>query len=354
MRDWKLVRLSPQDSLLTAMEVINRTAYGIALVVDDRDRLLGTVVDGDIRRAVLRGTSLQSPVEGSMKVNPVTAEADQAPEAYLSLMLSHKIQQLPLSGKAGEVVALVLLKDLQSELAGGLKAVIMAGGLGTRLRPLTDATPKSMLPVGDRPMMEHVLDRLCESGIHEVVVSTHYKGEVIQDHFGDGSSLGVNIQYVNEEQRFGTIGGLRLMRAHLTEPFLVINGDILTSLDFSVMRLFHHQHQAEMTVAVRKHDVHVPYGVVQVEGSSVVGLDEKPTMALFINAGIYLINPGVIDSIPEGRSFDATDLIMTLIRNQRRVEAFPVLEYWKDIGHHPDYEQANADLQAGRMGRASQ
>ena len=203
-------------------------------------------------------------------------------------------------------------------------------------------------------MMEHVLDRLRESGIHEVVVSTHYKGEMIQDHFGDGTSMGMTIRYVNEQQQQGTIGGLRLVRGQFTEPFLVINGDVLTTLDFSAMRLFHHQHQAEMTVAVRKHDVHVPYGVVQVEGASIVGLDEKPTMSLFINAGIYLINPGVIDSIPEGRPFDATDLIVTLIRNHRRVEAFPVLEYWKDIGHHPDYEQANADLQAGRMGRASQ
>jgi dTDP-glucose pyrophosphorylase len=336
------------------MEVINRTSLGIALVVDERDRLWGTVVDGDIRRAVLRGASLQSPVEGAMKARPVTAEADQTPEAYLTLMLSHKIQQLPLIGKSGEVVGLVLLKDLQSELAGGFKAVIMAGGLGTRLRPLTDTLPKPMLPVGDRPIMERVLEGLRESGIHEVVVSTHYKGELIQDHFGDGSALGVEIRYVNEEQRFGTIGGLRLMRAHLREPFLVINGDILTTLDFSAMRVFHHQHQADMTVAVRKHEYQVPYGVVQVEGTSIVALDEKPALPLFVNAGIYLINPEVIECIPEGRSFDATDLIMTLVGSKRRVEAFPVLEYWLDIGRPPDYEQANADLRAGRMGQASQ
>jgi len=354
MRDWRPSRLSLQDSLLTAMDIINRTSLGIALVVDEHDRLLGTIVDGDIRRAVLRGLNLQSSAGDAMRGNPVTAQAGQAPEAYLNLMLAHKILQLPIVGPSGAVVSLVLLNDLHAELAGGLKAVIMAGGLGMRLRPLTDAVPKPMLPVGDRPMMEHVLDHLRQSGIHEVVVATHYKGEMIQDHFGDGASLGMAIRYVNEKQQYGTIGGLRLVREQFTGPFLVINGDVLTTLDFSAMRIFHCQHQAEMTVAVRKHDLHVPYGVVQVEGSSVVGLDEKPTMDLFINAGIYLINPEVIDAIPEGQQFDATDLILTLIHSQRRVEAFPILEYWKDIGHHPDYEQANADLHSGRMKRGTQ
>lgn len=354
MRDWRPARLSTKDSLLTAMAVINRTTLGIVLVSDDRSRLLGTVVDGDIRRAVLNGLSLDTCLERVMNVNPIMAVTDEAPEVYLNLMVSHEIQQIPLLDKAGEIIGLELLKDLQVKLAGGLKAVIMAGGLGTRLRPLTDAIPKPMLPMGDRPIMEHVVERLRESGIHEVVVSTHYKGEMIRDHFGDGSSLGVDIRYVNEEQRFGTIGGLRLMRAHLTEPFLVVNGDVLTSLDFSAMRAFHDQHQADMTVAVRRHGFLVPYGVVKVEGTSIVALDEKPTMPLLINAGIYLINPGMIDYIPDGRSFDATDLVAELIRNKRRVEAFPILEYWVDIGNPPDYERANADLQAGRIGKTSQ
>ena len=349
MRDWKPSRLSPQDSLLATMEVINRTSYGIALVVDDRNRLLGTVVDGDVRRAVLRGLSLQNPVEGAMRKIPVTAEPDQPPEVYLSVMLSHKVQQLPIIGKTGEVIGLVMLQDLHSELVGELKAVIMAGGLGTRLRPLTDAMPKPMLPVGNQPIMEHVVKRLRESGIREVVVSTHYKGEMIQNHFGDGSSLGVDIRYVNEEQRFGTIGGLRLMREHLKEPFLVINGDILTTLDFSAMRAFHTQHRADMTVAVRKHNLCVPYGVVQVQGESVVALEEKPTVPLFINAGVYLINPEVIELIPEKRSFDATELIAALIQEKRRVAAFPVIEYWMDVGQPLDYEQANADVQNGRI-----
>lgn len=350
MRDWKAARLFPNDSLLSAMESINRTTYGIVLIVDSQDHLLGTVVDGDIRRAVLAGMSLESAVDKVMKVNPVTAEANQAPETYLNLMLAHKVQQLPLLEKEGKVLGLILLKDLHSEFAGELKAVIMAGGLGTRLRPLTDSRPKPMLPLGDRPIMEHVIAQLRESGIREVVVSTHYKSEVIQNHFGDGSACGLTMKYVNEEDRYGTIGALRLMRDQLQEPFLVINGDILTTLDFSAMRIFHSRHHADMTVAVRKHDFHVPYGVMQVEGEAVIGLQEKPTMALFINAGIYLMNPEMIDYIPEGQFFDAPDLITKLIENKRRVVAFPVIEYWVDIGYPRDYEQAIVDFNAGQIG----
>jgi len=350
MRDWRSVRLSPQDSLLKAMEVINRFMLGIALVVDDRERLIGTVVDGDIRRAVLRGDTLQSPVERAMKVNPVTAEIDQASEVYLNLMLAREIQQLPLVTEGNKVVGLVLLRDLHSELASGLKAVIMAGGLGTRLRPLTNAVPKPMLPVGDRPLMAHVLERLREGGIHEVVITTHYKSEMIREHFGEGSALGLNIQYVNEEQRFGTIGGLRLIREALREPFLVINCDVLTSLDFGAMRVFHSQHAAEMTVAVRKHVLTVPYGVVSVKEESVISLEEKPLIQLFINAGVYLLNPEVVGFIPDSGPFDATDLIAKLIREKRRVAAFPILEYWMDVGQPTDYEQANADVRSGRIG----
>lgn len=225
----------------------------------------------------------------------------------------------------------------------------MAGGLGTRLRPLTDSQPKPMLPLGDRPIMEHVIAQLRESGIREVVVSTHYKSEMIQNHFGDGSACGLTMKYVNEEDRYGTIGALRLMRDQLKEPFLVINGDVLTTLDFSAMRGFHARHHADMTVAVRKHDVHVPYGVMQVEGEAVTGLQEKPTMALFINAGIYLMNPDMIDYIPEGQPFDAPDLIAKLIEHKRRVVAFPVIEYWIDIGELPHYQQAKMDVQTGRI-----
>lgn len=354
MRDWKLVKLSPSDSLLVAMKVIDLATFGIGLVVDEAEHLVGIAVDGDIRRAVLKGISLETPVEKIMNAKPVTAPPGQTRETYLDLMLATNIQQVPLVKPSGQVVGLELLKDLRSELVTGIKAVIMAGGLGSRLRPLTDSHPKPLLPVGNRPIMEHVLERLHGSGIREVVVSTHYKSEMIEEHFGDGSSCGLTIKYVKEENRFGTIGALRLMREQLKETFLVMNGDVLTTLDFSAIQQFHRNQDADMTVAVKKHSLYVPYGVVQVQNETVLGLEEKPTLSVFINAGIYLINPDMIDFIPEGQAFDATDLIGKLIKEGRHVAAFPVIEYWMDIGHPTDYEQADADVRAGRMGERLQ
>ena len=349
MRDWRAAKVSPEDSLLKTMAVINQTTYGMALVVDEQDHLLGAVVDGDIRRAVLGNMSLDTPLEKVMKRNPVTAPQGHAAEVYLDLMLSNNIQQLPLLGEEGKVLGIVLLKDLHAELAGGLKAVIMAGGLGTRLQPLTNSQPKPMLSVGEKPIMEHVLDRLRKSGIREVVVSTHYKSELIQDRFSDGASCGLEINYTREEHRLGTIGSLRLLRNQLREPFLVVNGDVLTTLDFSAIHHFHHAQKADMTIAVKKQSFHVPYGVVKVEREWVLGLEEKPSFSMFINAGIYLINPDVIELIPDGVAFDAPELIDKLISLRMRVSAFPVLEYWIDIGKPADYEKANTDMSEGRI-----
>ena len=346
-RDWTESRCSAGDSLLSAMKTLAESRTGIVLIVDDQRRLLGTLVDGDIRRAVLSGGRLEDPIGRAMNRSPITAKTDQPLQSYLDLMVQHVVQQLPIVDDENKVVDLILAHDVDSVLATGPKAVIMAGGLGTRLRPLTDDLPKPLLPVGERPIMDHILSQLQDGGIREVVVSTHYKGEMIQEHFGDGSAMGLDIQYVSESERYGTIGSLRLMRDQLKEPFVVINGDILTKLDFSAMASFHYQHRADMTVGIRQYDFDVPYGVTHVQDGWVRGLEEKPKVSLFINAGVYLINPDVIDYIPEGKPMDATDLISELVAENRRVAAFPVLEYWLDIGQTRDYERANTDLESG-------
>jgi len=219
----------------------------------------------------------------------------------------------------------------------------MAGGLGSRLRPLTEDLPKPMLPVGGKPLMELVIEKLRQVGIRRVNVTTHYKPEKISEHFGDGSSFGVSLNYVNEEKPLGTGGALGLIDEP-NETMLVINGDVLTQVDFRAMLLFHQEHQADMTVAVRQYDIKVPYGVIECIGAKVCSLKEKPEINLLVNAGVYLLEPTVYRFIPNGKHFNMTDLIQWLLDAGRTVASFPIIEYWLDIGQVVDYEKAQTDV----------
>jgi NDP-sugar pyrophosphorylase family protein len=222
--------------------------------------------------------------------------------------------------------------------------VIMAGGRGQRLRPLTDDMPKPMLPVGGRPLMERIVEQLHDSGIDHIVVSTHYKPEKIVEHFGDGSGFAVDMTYVQEEEPLGTGGVLGLIPAS-TEPILVINGDILTSVDFRALHRYHQEHAADMTVGVRQFAFEVPYGVVKTDGSRVLRIDEKPRLTLFVNAGIYLVEPTVHRFLGQGVSLSMPDLIQTVIEAGLTVVSFPVLEYWIDIGRIDDYKAAQTEAE---------
>ena len=224
-----------------------------------------------------------------------------------------------------------------------LQAVVMAGGFGTRLSPLTDELPKSMLPVGDRPILEIIIEQLRQSGISRVNLATHYKKDIIARHFGDGQAFGVEIQYVEEDQPLGTAGALSLLAAS-DEPMLVINGDILTHVNFRNMLEFHREHQADMTVAVRHHEYQLPYGVVTTDGLKIKSISEKPMVRHLINAGIYLLHPSVRQYIPSGQRYDMPDLIEKLLEDGRRVVSFPIGEYWIDIGQAEDYQKARADV----------
>ena len=215
----------------------------------------------------------------------------------------------------------------------------MAGGKGSRMRPLTEEVPKPMLPVGDQPLVEIILHQLRDAGVKRVHMTTHHKSEKIYKYFGDGSDFGVELSYVSEDRPLGTAGGLGLMKAP-EETLLVINGDILTEVDFRAMVAYHREQRADLTIAVREFDLQVPYGVVECEGAVVRHLREKPLLKFFVNAGIYLLEPVVHRYIPNGQRFDMTDLIQDLIDQGRSVASFPVLEYWLDIGEPLDYERA--------------
>ncbi|HTA40617.1 MAG TPA: nucleotidyltransferase family protein [Candidatus Acidoferrales bacterium] len=347
--------ISATSTIGDAIACIDRSGrVSIALIVDDERRLLNTVSDGDVRRGLLAGLAMTAPVTKLLAIKatssrplPVTAPPGLDAEVMLDLMRARGVRQIPIVAPEGRVLDVITLGDLFSEEPRALQAVVMAGGFGTRLRPLTEDVPKPMLPVGGRPLMELIIDQLRDTGVRKINITTHYQAEKILDHFGDGSSFGVDISYVNEESPLGTGGALGLMQPP-EDTLLVINGDILTDIDFRAMQAYHQEHRASMTVAVRHYEVQVPYGVIDCDGPHVSGVREKPQLGFFVNAGIYLLEPDVYRHIPANQHLHMTDLIETLIREKQTVVSYPVREYWLDIGQHADYELAQADAKNGK------
>ena len=329
-----------------AAALMDRSRLGIVLIVDDDRRLCGTITDGDLRRAMLARVDLSCPVEslltqkiGSVFSQPISAGLGQDSNWYLQLLQRHGILHLPILDQDQRVVGIVTRDEFLPRQVLPLQAVIMAGGKGTRLYPLTEQTPKPMLPVGDRPLLEIIIAQLRDSGIKKVNVSTHHQRDKIESHFGDGRQFGVELSYVSEDRPLGTAGSLGLIECP-TETTLVINGDILTQVNFQAMLHFHRAQRAELTVAVRQYEVQVPFGVIESDGALVRGVTEKPLINFFVNAGIYLLEPSVYGLLSPGERTDMTDLIQRLLSQQRRVASFPVRESWLDIGQPADYEHA--------------
>lgn len=347
----------PTRTIRDAMAQLDHGRRGIVLVVDRNRRLVGTVTDGDIRRALLDRVELEEPVSallarkaGTPYAQPVTAPADAAPATLLRLLQEHRILHLPLLDAQRRVTGLARLDDFLPNHSP-VRAVVMAGGQGSRLVPLTEELPKPMLPVGGKPVMEILIEQLRQAGIKHVNVTTHHKSEKISEHFGDGSGFGVALSYTDEREPLGTVGGLGLLQPP-TETTLVINGDIVTEVDFRAMVAYHHEQRADLTMAVRHYGVQVPYGVVECDGPLVRRVREKPEIGFFVNAGMYLLEPVAYTFIPQGQRFDMTELIQRLVADGRRVVSFPVREYWLDIGQHEDYRQAQQDY-AERAARPS-
>ena len=344
---------------LTLREVIARidaACEGLALVLDDERRLIGTVTDGDVRRALLVGLTLEAEVAelfrgalGAERHAPITAPLGTSPVALLRLMGETWVRHVPLIGEDGRVAGLALLSRFVRNPEPPLQAVIMAGGLGLRLRPLTEGLPKPMLPLGDRPLLERTVEQLGKAGIRRINITTHYEADKIQEHFGDGSSFDAQVSYSHENEPLGTAGALRRMDLEDDTPLLVINGDVLTTVNYRAMLDYHQQQGARLTMGVRHYGMKVPYGVVECDGPLVTALREKPEVGFFVNAGIYLVDPSACAEIPEGRRFDMTDLIARLVEKGQPVASFPIHEYWVDIGQVDDYERAQRDLSSGKL-----
>lgn len=342
-RDIKDVLVSPESSVLDAVGTIDRGGMQIALVVDGNGRLKGTVTDGDVRRGVLRGIKLDEPVSTVMNADAVSVPANEGRGAAFGLMRAHAIHQIPVVDDAGRVVGLEWIDELFQPPGDDTWVVLMAGGLGERLRPLTEAVPKPMVPIGGRPLLETIVRNFQAQGYRRLFLSVNYMSAMIRDHFGDGSQFGVRIEYVEEPSRMGTAGALGLLPERPSGPILVMNGDLLTSVNCHALMRFHHDHDAKATMCAREYTSQIPYGVLEIDGHRLVEIVEKPVKSFFVNAGVYVIAPEVLDLIPKDRPFDMPQLFEAVIRQGDEAVVFPIREYWLDIGRLDDLEQARLE-----------
>jgi len=344
MRDWKKAVVGPTASIKDTIKSINDSVLQIALVVDEKGIFCGTVTDGDIRAGILRGVTLDAEVSTIMHQQPIVAKPQDDRDAILSSLKTNKIHHMPIVDADGRLVGLETLDDLLMPMPRSNAVVLMAGGLGTRLRPLTDDRPKPLLHIGNRPILETIIMNFIEYGFSRFYLSVNYKAEMVMDYFGDGSRLNANITYLHEKERMGTAGALSLIPDALSESFLVMNADLLTKVNFSSLLNYHVKHNAKATMCVREFDYQVPYGVVKLIDHRLVAIEEKPIQRYFVNAGIYALEPDVLPLVPKNAYFDMPQLFDQLIKNRNEVAVFPVQEYWMDIGRLDDYQRAAIDF----------
>jgi dTDP-glucose pyrophosphorylase/predicted transcriptional regulator len=345
MWDVRDIFVAPDWTILQALERIESGSAQIVLVIDAADRLLGTVTDGDIRRAILRGIPLEKPVSIVMNKNPLTFTQAGGNDAAFALMRERSVHQLPVVDSEQRVVGLITLDAVLHGLREHGLVVLMAGGLGTRLRPLTEMTPKPLLPIGGRPLLEITIDNLARQGFGRFVLSVNYRAEMFREHFGNGQRLGVQIDYVVESERLGTAGALRLLPDRPDTPVLVMNGDILTTLDARRLMLFHRNQGVSATMCVREHEWQVPYGVVQTgEAGRLAGFEEKPLRRELVNAGIYVLSPETIDLLPVDGTVDMPTLFDNIAKRISAPAVYQLREYWLDIGHLHDLQRAHDDV----------
>lgn len=343
---WQQTLISQTSTIKEALQIINREALRVAVVVDQDKKLLGMVTDGDIRRGLLNDLTLSDTVDQVMNSNPVFAEVGVSKAQLVELMELKQILSVPLLDHEGRVVGLETLHGALSQETYQNPVFIMAGGFGTRLRPLTDNCPKPMLKVGNKPILETVIRSFIKAGFCNFYISTHYMPEQIHQHFGDGSDLGVKISYVHEEEPLGTGGALGLLPEDLPKdlPLIMINGDVLTKVDFQRLLSFHVENDADATMCVREYDYQIPYGVIDGEGSRITSMVEKPIQRFFVNAGVYVVSPRVIQSVKKNQKIDMPTLLEKHMEERQKVLMFPIHEYWLDIGRMDDFNRAQMDI----------
>lgn len=316
---------------------------GTLFVVNDVSKLLGTVTDGDIRRHLLKGGEVEGDISSCMNNEPLVLSSDNSFLRSLKKIRERGLSIIPIVNASGEVVDMLDLLNFRSRLP--VDAVIMAGGKGVRLRPLTEKTPKPLLYVGDKPIMQHNLDRLKSFGIKKFWVSINYLGSQIVEFFGDGRNENISISYLSESQPLGTIGSASLVQEFVNEDVLVTNSDLLTTLDYEQFYLDFKNENADMSVLSIPHEHKIPFAVMDTEGKNVLAFEEKPTYTHFTNGGVYLIKRELLYGLEKNQYFDATDLMQKVIDSGKKLIHYASPDYWLDVGSHVDFQKAKRDIE---------
>lgn len=346
MSDWRDCRVPPDTTVRAAMQQIQDSELRIAVVTTPAGELQGVVTDGDIRRGILDGLSLEQPVAEVMNEDPVVVRQGSDSNSTARVMTENRLHQVPVVDASGRVVRLETIDDLVEAKERSTPVVVMAGGLGKRLRPVTDDRPKPLVEVEGVPILERLLERLAAQGFRHVYLSVNYKAQMIEEHFEDGSEWGIQVEYLREEKRLGTAGPLSLLEDQVTEPVLVLNGDLLTTLNFGRLVDFHDDQGATATMGVRRYRTEIPYGVVQIEEQRITGLEEKPSEEYFVNSGVYVLDTEALEKVPENTFFDMPELFQLLTEEEGRdVAAYPIQKYWRDIARQEDLQRAEAELE---------
>ncbi|WP_274362524.1 nucleotidyltransferase family protein [Paenibacillus thermotolerans] len=344
MVKWERALIDHNSSIRDAIKKVDESALQIGLIVDEQRHLVGVLTDGDIRRGILRAVSLDEPVHTIMNPRPTFASSFDSREEILAVMKQKHLRHIPVLDNARKIIGLETLEELFLPKERDNWVVLMAGGLGTRLYPLTEECPKPLLKVGGKPLLESILEHLISFGFCKFYISVNYKADMVEEYFGRGEKWGVEIRYLRENKRLGTAGALSLIPEIPDEPLLVMNGDLLTKVNFKQLLDFHKENASMATMCVRDYEYQIPYGVVEVDKHKLIGIKEKPVHTYFVNAGIYVLEPNALKSIPKDSYFDMPGLFEMLMKNKQQTSAFPVREYWLDIGQMDDYKRANIEF----------
>lgn len=337
---WRKALLPATASIQEAIHNLDEVAIQIILVVNEAGKLEGTVSDGDIRRGLLKGLGLHSPIKSIVHTNPFVVPEGIKQHLVLQIMSANKIRQIPIVDQENKVIGLYLWDNITTPLERSNLMVIMAGGKGTRLRPYTESCPKPMLHVAGRPMLEHIIERAKLEGFTTFILAIHYLGHVVEEYFGDGTRFGVKISYLKEKTPLGTAGALSLFSPWSDLPFLVTNGDVITDIRYGELLDFHNRHNAIATMAVRTHEWQHPFGVVKMKGVEIIGFEEKPVFRSYINAGVYVLSPEALGTLEKGIPCDMPTLFERLKYQEKRIVAYPMHEPWLDVGRPDDLATA--------------